>query len=93
MNKYQEFVSLVEEYGLNIKTERIYEPMSGWTGRIVQVCNGSKVIYDLSDGGFNFNDDKVELAIAAIKRYFKLKELDNFEAFKKHIYRMAEEVK
>lgn len=93
MNKYQEFASLVEEHNLTIKTKTEYEAMSGWTGRTVKVFDGGKEIFDLSVNGFCFEDDQVEPAIVAIKTYFEYKKLDNFDAFKKYVYGIAEEVR
>ena len=88
MNRYQILVKLIEDNNLKVIKKTSYDPQSDWRGEHVYIV-GDDFKFDLSINGFCFNEESVDKATEAIRKYIGFKNLDTLDDVKEYLDEVA----
>ncbi|WP_302991982.1 hypothetical protein [uncultured Streptococcus sp.] len=88
MNRYQILVKLIEDNNLKVIKKTSYDPQSDWRGEHVYIV-GDDFKFDLSINGFCFNEESVDKATEAIRKYIGFKNLDTLDDLKEYLDEVA----
>ena len=88
MNRYKILVKLIEDNNLKVIKKTSYDPQSDWRGEHVYIV-GDDFKFDLSINGFCFNEESVDKATEAIRKYIGFKNLDTLDDLKEYLDEVA----
>ena len=88
MNRYQILVKLIEDNNLKVIKKTSYDPQSDWRGEHVYIV-GDDFKFDLSINGFCFNEESVDKATEAIRKYIGFRNLDTLDDLKEYLDEVA----
>lgn len=88
MNKYKTLVKLIEDNNLKVIKKPSYDPQSDWRSEHVYIV-GDDFKFDLSINGFCFNEESVDKATEAIRKYIGFKNLDTLDDLKEYLDEVA----
>lgn len=88
MNRYQILVKLIEDNNLKVIKKTSYDPQSDWRGEHVYIV-GDDFKFDLSINGFCFDEESVDKATEAIRKYIGFKNLDTLDDLKEYLDEVA----